>query len=60
MSLENEKKDINLDKTYPITDDEGKKLTPYSFTIKNTCVLFLSDSINLEILNDSTMPYKDI
>ncbi len=37
-----------------------KKLTPYSFTITNTCDLFLSYTVNLEILNDSTMPYKYI
>lgn len=60
LSLTNEKNDINLEKAYPISDEEGKKLTPYSFTITNTCDLFLSYTINLEVLNDSTMPYKYI
>ena len=60
LSLTNEKNDINLTKAYPISDAEGKKLTPYSFTITNTCDLFLSYTVNLEILNDSTMPYKYI
>ena len=60
LSLTNEKNDINLTKAYPISDDEGKKLTPYSFTITNTCDLFLSYTVNLEILNESTMPYKYI
>ena len=60
LSLTNEKNDINLTKAYPISDTEGKKLTPYSFTITNTCDLFLSYTVNLEILNESTMPYKYI
>ncbi len=60
LSLTNEKNDINLTKAYPISDTEGKKLTPYSFTITNTCDLFLSYTVNLEVLNDSTMPYKYI
>ena len=60
LSLTNEKNDINLTKAYPISDVEGKKLTPYSFTITNTCDLFLSYTVNLEVLNESTMPYKYI
>ena len=60
LSLTNEKNDINLTKAYPISDAEGKKLTPYSFTITNTCDLFLSYTVNLEVLNESTMPYKYI
>ena len=60
LSLTNEKNDINLTKAYPISDAEGKKLTPYSFTITNTCDLFLSYTVNLEILNESTMSYKYI
>ncbi len=60
LSLTNEKNDINLTKAYPISDAEGKKLTPYSFTITNTCDLFLGYTVNLEVLNESTMPYKYI
>ena len=33
LSLTNEKNDINLENAYPILDEEGKTLTPYSFTI---------------------------
>ena len=46
---------INLEKSYPILDEEGKKLIPYEFTIKNTCDTYASYQINLEILNDSTL-----
>jgi len=55
LSLTNEKNDINLQKAYPITDEEGKKLTPYSFTITNTCDMFASYTVNLEVLDGTTM-----
>ena len=60
LSLTNEKNNISLEYAYPILDEEGKKLTPYSFTITNTCDLFADYTINLEILKDSTMPIKYI
>ena len=60
LSLSNEKNNINLAKAYPILDEEGKKLTPYSFTITNTCDLFASYTVNLEMLDDNTMPLKYI
>ena len=34
------------------------KLKPYSFTINNTCDLFVSYNVSLEILKDSTIPIK--
>ena len=43
--------DINLQKAYPITDEEGKKLTPYTFTIENTCDGPASYQINLETMS---------
>ena len=32
-----EKNNISLSNSVPMSDNEGKKLTPYEFTIKNTC-----------------------
>jgi len=58
LSLTNEKNDINLTDAYPILDEEGKKLTPYSFTITNTCNLFASYTVNLEVLENSTLPIE--
>ena len=55
VSLTNEKNDINLDEQYPIPDTEGRKLTPYQFTITNTCEQFISYSVNLEALEGTTM-----
>ena len=60
LSLTNEKNDINLTDAYPITNEEGKKLTPYSFTITNTCDLFASYTVNLEVLENNTLPIKYI
>ena len=60
LSLTNEKNDINLTDAYPILNEEGKKLTPYSFTITNTCDLFASYTVNLEILENNTLPIKYI
>ena len=42
--------DINLQKAYPIMDSEGSSLTPYTFTIENTCDSPASYQINLETM----------
>ncbi len=46
---------IQIGKAYPIEDSVGASLTPYEFTITNTCDEFSAYQINLEVLNDSTM-----
>ncbi len=55
LSITNEKNDIKLEEQYPIPDSEGKKLTPYQFTITNTCEQFISYNVNLEALEGTTM-----
>lgn len=60
LSLTNEQNKIQLENGYPITDEEGKKLTPYSFTITNTCDLFASYVVQLEITDTSTLPTQYI
>ena len=55
FSITNEKNDINLEEQYPIQDTEGRKLTPYQFTIINTCEQFISYNVNLESLEATTM-----
>ena len=49
--LTNEQNEINLQKAAPISDEDGKKLTPFTFTIKNNCDTYASYTINLELLN---------
>ena len=50
---------IGLTNTYPLLDEEGKKLTPYEFTVTNNCDTFVKYDINLEILNTSTLTNMD-
>ena len=58
LSLTNEQNDISLDKQYPISDEAGKALTPYSFTITNTCRNAISYNLNLEMLEGTTLNSK--
>ncbi len=50
-----EENDIRLENAYPITDEEGKVLTPYTFTITSLCESNAKYQINLEVLNDTTL-----
>ena len=50
---------ISLQNTFPITDEDGKKLTPYTFTITNTCEAYASYQVNLEVLNTSTLTHYE-
>ena len=51
ISFTSEKDDINLTNAYSITDDVGKTLIPYKFTVKNNCPNGILANINLESLN---------
>ncbi len=44
---------ITLDKAYPISDEEGKSLTPYEFTLTNTCDSEANYYINLETITSA-------
>ena len=46
---------ITLENAVPITDEEGMLLTPYSFTLTNTCDTLVKYQINLDILNTTTL-----
>ena len=50
---------ISIEKAYPLLDKDGKKLTPYEFTITNNCDTYVKYNINLEILNNSTLTNMD-
>ncbi len=60
LSISNQENNINLDNAYPISNDKGKSLTPYTFTITNTCDITTEYSVNLEVLNTSTLASKFI
>ena len=50
---------ISIEKAYPLLDKDGKKLTPYEFTITNNCDTYVKYDINLEVLNTSTLTNMD-
>ena len=60
LSITNKENNINLDNAYPISNDKGKSLTPYTFTVTNTCDITTQYSVNLEVLNNSTLSSKFI
>ena len=55
-----EENPISLTNAYPITDTEGGVLTPFTFTITNTCNSNASYQVNLEILNTTTLASTEV
>ena len=53
ITLNDEQNDIKLESAYPISDEEGNNLVPYTFTITNTCDTYAYYQINLENLKES-------
>ena len=43
---------IKLEKTYPISDEEGMTLTGYTFTLTNSCKSSVEYQVNLESLEE--------
>lgn len=58
LSLTEETSAINIDNLYPIKDEESTNLTPYTFTLKNTCNYNAYYEINLETLADTNIDLK--
>ena len=50
-----EANNIELLNAYPMYDEDGSKLSPYTFTIKNNCASYATYQVQLEILNNSTL-----
>ena len=55
LSISNQENSINLDNAYPISNDKGKSLTPFTFTVTNTCDITAQYNIHLEVLNNITL-----
>ena len=51
VSISKETSAINLQRSYPLLDEEGMELTPYQFTITNHCDSFASYTIHLELMD---------
>ena len=60
VSIIKEEDDILLNKAYPIDDEEGLKLKPYKFIIKNNCETTAKYSINFELLKGTNLSDKYI
>ena len=55
VTLKEDSEAIHLEKTYPLTDEEGKALTPYVFTVTNSCSSYAKYDVRLEILEETTI-----
>ena len=55
ITYSSESSAINLEKQYPISNESGSKLTPYTFKITNNCDINAYYKINLETLNISNI-----
>ena len=60
ITYSSESSAINLEKQYPISDEAGSKLTPYTFKITNNCDINAYYKINLETLNTSNIDTRFI
>ena len=49
-----EQNDIQLEKAYPMKDNEASSLTPYTFTIENKCDSPASYQVNLETMSQDS------
>ncbi len=45
---------ISIKNAIPIVDEEGKKLVPYQFTLRNMCKTNVTYQVNLEVLDTTT------
>ena len=55
IEFANQANEINLTNMYPISDEEGKKLTPFTFTLKNTCSMSTKYTLSMEMLSGTTL-----
>ena len=61
VTLEEDKKSkINIENGYPISEQEGMRLKPYRFTIKNECSSVAQYQVNIETMSNNTMPNQVI
>ena len=58
LEFSNESEAINLSNMYPVSDEEGKKQVPYSFTITNICDMLAGYTVNMEMLEVTTLNSK--
>ena len=52
--------DIDIKYAYPLSEEEGNSLSPYVFTIKNTCKNTASYQVNIETLDNSSIKTNNV
>ena len=55
VSMANQENAINLEKAFPLSDEQGRNLTPFTFTLTNNCNVTAKYTVNLEVLSGSTL-----
>ena len=58
ITLDNESAAISLENQYPLSDEDGMKLTPYTFTVTNKCNTSVDYQIALESLGEEVTSIK--
>ena len=58
ITLDNETNDINLTSQYPMSDEDGMKLTPYTFTVTNNCNTSVDYQVALESIGEEATAIK--
>ena len=58
ITLDNEANDISLSSQYPMSDEDGMALTPYTFTVTNNCNTSIDYQVALESIGDEATAIK--
>ena len=54
IAISGEKNDITLSNQFPMSDEDGMKLTPYEFTVTNNCNTSVDYQVALEAIGESS------
>ena len=52
ITLDSESNDIRLSNQYPLSDEDGMKLIPYTFTVTNNCNMSIEYQVALESIGE--------